>query len=64
MYVCMHVCVCVCVCVRVRVCVCVCVCVLACVRARTCIYLSKEGGKDQESIQVSSTPSPGHHILK
>ena len=27
-------------------------------------YESKEEGKDQESIQLSTTPDPGHHIVK
>ena len=28
------------------------------------MYKSKEEGKDQESIQSSTTPDPGHHMGK
>ena len=29
-----------------------------------CLFSSKKGGKDQESIQSSTTPDPGYHMVK
>ena len=44
-------------------CVCVHACMCACVVFFPVFYIqSKEEGKDQESIQSSTRPDPGHHM--
>ena len=40
------------------------VCFLLGLELRDICHRSKEKGKDQESIQSSTTPDPGHHLGK